>query len=42
MHYFCLKDKEAGSILHKDPAARALMDMLGKTGSGRDFLDANG
>lgn len=42
MYNSCSKDKESGSILHKDPTARAIMDMLGKTGSGRDFLEADG
>lgn len=35
-----ISEDQEGSILHKDPGARALMDMLGKTGQGRDFLDA--
>ena len=37
--YFNSQDQEEASILHKDPGARALMDMLGKTQTGRDFLD---
>ena len=41
-HFFVSsQDGEEASILHKDPGARALMDMLGKTQAGRDFLDTS-